>query len=127
MSTPRRILVVDDEDHLREVAELSLHLVGDWEVTTASSGEAAIDLATSDPPDAILLDVMMPGMDGPTVFRHLRAHPATAHVPVILLTAKLQPADRARFGALGVDGIIGKPFEPMDLPGQVTALLAGDR
>lgn len=127
MPTSRRILVVDDEEHLREVAELSLHLVGDWDVTTAASGEAAIDIATTDPPDAILLDVMMPGMDGPTAFRHLRSHPATAHVPVILLTAKLQPADRERFRDLGVDGVIGKPFEPMNLPEQVTTLLASDR
>jgi CheY-like chemotaxis protein len=119
----KRILVVDDEDDIREVAQLSLEMVGGWEVLTASSGAEAVRRAAEERPDAILLDVMMPGMDGPTTFQQLRGDPATAAIPVILLTAKVQPADRRRFVDLGVAGVLAKPFDPMELAAQVSEAL----
>jgi len=92
-------------------------------VSTASSGSAGLKMASADQPDAILLDVMMPDMDGPATFQKLQADPAIRHIPVILLTAKLQPADRRRFAALGVAGVLAKPFDPLKLAGQVTEVL----
>jgi len=73
--------------------------------------------------DAILLDVMMPGLDGPTTVGRLQADPQTRDIPVILLTAKVQPADRERFEALGVAAVLAKPFDPMTLPGQISDAL----
>jgi CheY-like chemotaxis protein len=119
----RRILLVDDDEMIREVAELSLSRIGGYDVTTAASGEEAITLATADPPDAILLDVMMPGLDGPETFERLQAQPATRAVPVVLLTAKLQMRERQRWQDLGVVGVLGKPFDPLRLPTDVAALL----
>ena len=119
----RTILLVDDEDDIREVAQLSLEMTAGWEVRTASSGAEALRLAAANPPDAILLDVMMPEMDGPATARALRAAPATAGIPIILLTAKVQAADRRRFDDLGVAGVLGKPFDPMTLAGEVSRVL----
>ena len=82
----RKILIIDDEDDIREVAALSLESVAGWEVIKASSGAQGLARAAEHQPDAILLDVMMPGMDGPTTFRELRKNPATARIPVLLLT-----------------------------------------
>ena len=125
--SPKRILLVDDEADIREVAAISMQAVGGWEVRIASSGTEAIAEARADPPDAILLDVMMPDLDGPATFRRLRDDPVTREIPVILLTAKTQASDRRCFEALGVAGILTKPFDPMSLPHQVTALLAAAR
>lgn len=119
----KKILIVDDEDDIREVAQLSLEMVGGWQVLTAASGAAALKLAASERPDAILLDVMMPGMDGPATARALKAQPETADIPVILLTAKVQAADRRRFDDLGVAGILAKPFDPMSLADEVRGVL----
>jgi len=119
----RRVLLVDDDDAIREVAQASLELVGGWEVEAASTGLEALDRCASDPPDAILLDVMMPRMDGPTTFALLQADPRTRDVPVVLLTAKVQPSERRRWEALGVVGVLSKPFDPLALAGQVAELL----
>lgn len=119
----RKLLIVDDEDDIREVAQLSLEMVAGWEVVTASSGALGIQAAEAERPDGILLDVMMPGMDGPATFGALRDNPATAGIPVILLTAKVQAADRRRFEELGVAGVLSKPFDPMTLAGEISALL----
>ena len=121
--TVRRILIVDDEEHIREVAQATLELVGGWEVLTADSGLEALVAAAAARPDAILLDVMMPGMDGLTALRHMRADAAVSAIPVVLLTAKVQAADRAHFAGLGVAGTIAKPFDPMTLPAQVAEVL----
>ncbi len=93
-------------------------------MSSASSGKEGIAKAISERPDAILLDVMMPDIDGPTTFRCLQDDPQTRHIPVILLTAKVQAADRNRFEELGVAGVLTKPFNPMALSDQVTAILA---
>ncbi|HEV8352669.1 MAG TPA: response regulator [bacterium] len=120
---PKRILLVDDEDDVREVARLSLEVVAGWEVRTASSGTEALALAKAEPPDAILLDVMMPGVDGVTTAQRLAADPGTSGIPVLLLTAKAQTADRRRFEALPIKGVITKPFDPMQLARQVSQAL----
>src|SRR5437899_1955884 len=105
----RHLLMIDDEEHIREVASLSLEMTEDWKVTTASSGSAGLLLAQSSQPDAILLDVMMPDMDGPSTLLALRAQDETRTIPVIFLTAKVQGVDRRNFLTLGVQGIIAKP------------------
>jgi CheY-like chemotaxis protein len=120
---PRRVLIVDDEDDIREVAQMSLEMVAGWEVIPARSGDEGVRLAAEERPDAILLDVMMPGMDGPATAERLRERPETAAIPVILLTAKVQPADRRRLESLGVAGVLAKPFDPMELANQVSAVL----
>jgi CheY-like chemotaxis protein len=119
----RRVLIIDDEDDIREVAQMSLEMVAGWEVIPARSGDEGVRLAAEHRPDAILLDVMMPGMDGPATAALLRDRCETAAIPVILLTAKVQPADRRRLEALGVAGVLAKPFDPMLLASQVSGLL----
>ena len=119
----RRILVVDDDAGIREVAQMSLEMVGGHEVLTAASGGTAIICARDERPDAILLDVMMPGLDGPATFQQLQADPATRDIPVILLTAKLQALDRRRFEALGVSAVLCKPFDPMTLCDEIAQSL----
>ena len=123
MASGKRILIVDDEDDIREVAQVSLELVGQFEVLTAPSGKAGIETARSAQPDAILLDVMMPDMDGPTTLARLQADPATRDIPVVFLTAKAQTADRARLAQLGAAGILTKPFDPLKLASEVAATL----
>lgn len=119
----RRVLVVDDDDDIRAVAQLSLELMGDFAVIPAGSGQEALDKARIERPDAILLDVMLPGMDGPAIFRLLQADAVTRPIPVVLLTAKVQSSDRRQFSDLGVAGVISKPFDPMRLAAELSALL----
>ncbi|MCC3434973.1 MAG: response regulator [Microcoleus sp. PH2017_40_RAT_O_B] len=121
--TAKRILVIDDAEDIREVAQVSLEVVGGWEVLTASSGREGVAKALAEQPDAILLDVMMPDQDGPTTFKQLQANDATHHIPVILLTAKALASDRRMFADLGVVSVIAKPFEPMALAAQVAEAL----
>lgn len=120
----KQILVVDNEAYIREVTKMSLELVGHWSVITASSGTQAIALAAQHHPDAILLDVMMPDMDGPTTFQQLQANPQTQAIPVILLTAQLHPDDRQAYSAIGIHHLIAKPFDPLKLAQQVSQLLS---
>lgn len=119
----KRILVIDNEQYIREVAQICLETVAGWEVLTAGSGSEGLAKAESKQPDAILLDVMMPDMDGPTTFQKLQAFSATRHIPVILLTAKVQASDRRRYAELGMSGMIAKPFDPLQLAGQIAELL----
>jgi CheY-like chemotaxis protein len=121
----RNILIIDDEDDIREVAALSLEATAGWDIQTACSGAAGI-LAAANPksrPSAILMDVMMPGMDGPTTFRKMQQDPLTAGIPVLLLTAKVQGVDQRRFADLGVAGVLFKPFDPMTLASQISQAL----
>ena len=118
-----KVLIIDDEDDIREVAALSLESVAGWVVVTASSGAQGLARAQEHKPDAILLDVMMPGMDGPTTFRELRKNPATSGIPVLLLTAKVQGSDQRRFADLGVEAVLFKPFDPMTLSTQISTVL----
>lgn len=125
--TAKRILVIDDAEDIREVAQVSLEVVGGWEVLTASSGREGVAKALAEQPDAILLDVMMPDQDGPTTFQQLQANSATQHIPVILLTAKALASDRRMFADLGVVSVIAKPFEPLFLASQVANVLGWDQ
>ncbi len=114
-----RILIIDDEEDIRTVTALTLETVADWEVMVATNGKEGIERAKQENPDAILLDVMMPEMDGPTTFRNLQATEETRHIPVLLLTAKVQAVDQQRFADLGVAGVLFKPFDPLTLADQI--------
>jgi len=119
----RKIMMVDDEPHIRRIGELSLRGVGKWEVVLAGSGREAIELAQREQPDVILLDVMMPGMDGPATLAGLRDTDGTAAIPVIFLTAKAQRHEVERYRMLGAAGVLTKPFDPMTLPDEVRAII----
>lgn len=123
---PKRVLIVDDEDDIREVAQLSLEMMKGWEVLTAASGSEALIKAEAEVPDAILLDVMMPGMNGPTVVERLHENPVTATIPIVLLTAKVQSADHRHFSDLAIAGVLAKPFDPVHLAGDIARLLGWD-
>ncbi len=114
-----RILYVEDEPDIQAVAKLALEMVGGYQVMICSGGQEALDKVVDYAPDLILLDVMMPGMDGPTTLQNLRADPATEAIPVIFLTAKVQPSEVAQYQALGALNVIAKPFDPMMLAAQV--------
>ena len=126
MTGPLTILHVDDEADIREVASIALELDPDVVLTSADSGEAALGLlAEGLRPDVILLDVMMPRLDGPGTLRRLRALPGLESTPVIFMTARAQSGELGAWLALGALGVIVKPFDPMDLARQVRHLLAG--
>ncbi|EKQ66831.1 response regulator with CheY-like receiver, AAA-type ATPase, and DNA-binding domains [Leptolyngbyaceae cyanobacterium JSC-12] len=120
----RRILIIDDEDDIREATQVCLEATGDWEVLTASSGNEGLLKAESERPDAILLDVMMPGMDGITTFQELQTNPQTQNIPVILLTAKAQTAEQRQFNQLNVVAVITKPYDPFSLSAQLIRAIA---
>ena len=118
------LLLVDDAEDIRMIACISLERVGGWTVIPVASGRAALDaLEREGTFDAVLLDVMMPGMDGPSALQELRAHGLPETVPVIFLTAKAQTAERQRLVSLGAAGVIAKPFDPLKLPDELTELL----
>lgn len=121
--TVKRILVVDNERMVQEVAQISLETIAGWQVITASSGQEGLAKAEADQPDAILLDVMMPDMDGITTFKQLQANSATRSIPVILLTAKMQSDEQQHYVELGLNGAIAKPFDPLTLASQIAQIL----
>lgn len=120
-----KVLLVDDEPHIRRIGELSLKGVGKWTVVLASSGAEALTIAERETPDLILLDVMMPGMDGPATLQQLRATESTARIPVIFMTAKVQKHEVDKYLAAGAVGVIPKPFDPMALPSLILQILSG--
>ncbi|HWW61805.1 MAG TPA: response regulator [Thermoanaerobaculia bacterium] len=113
------VLIIDDEDDVRRIATLSLGRVGGMDVIEASNGQDGIDQAEAHTPDVILLDMMMPGMDGASTFHALRANAKTAAIPIIFLTTKTTGAEQ-----LGARGVMLKPFNPMTLADEVRAVLA---
>ena len=115
-----RILYVEDDADIREIAQLALEMVGGFTVLLCASGEQALLEATDFAPQLILLDVMMPGMDGPSTLAALRQQPELAQIPIAFMTAKIQPQEIAAYKALGALDVIAKPFDPMLLPQQVT-------
>ena len=121
----KRILIIDDEMDIREIARISLEKLRGWEVIAASSGKAGLELAQAEQPDAILLDVMMPGWDGKETLKQLKGNPKTQHIPVIWLTAQVQTAHHSS-AALGVKAVLIKPFDPIELPTQIEAALDAD-
>jgi CheY-like chemotaxis protein len=115
MSEAHTVLIVDDEDDIRELARISLERVGGMRVLAASSGEQGIAMAAAEQPDAILLDAMMPGMDGPATLIRLKADDATSAIPVVFLTGSVQEIEREGFLSRGARGLLPKPFDPMSL------------
>ena len=119
-----RILYVEDEPDIRMVAQMALEAVGGFTVIACASGQEALSAAPTAAADLLLLDVMMPGMDGPTTLKALRAMPGTANTPVIFMTAKVQAAEVAMYRKLGALEVIPKPFDPMELSAQLQAIWA---
>jgi CheY-like chemotaxis protein len=119
-----KVLIVDDEADIRRIARLSLARLGGMEVVEAATGDEALREAHAQRPDAILLDVIMPGRDGPGTLAALRADAATADIPVVFLTARADEAEEAaRLRALGAAGVLAKPFDPARLPAELRAAL----
>ena len=119
---PKTILVIDDDRDIREVAKTSLELVGGFAVMLADSGKHGVDLARQTKPDAVILDLMMPDLDGQQTLAQLKLLPETASIPVIMLTAKVQ-ANKQELVSKGAAGVLVKPFDPMQLPDQVCEIL----
>jgi len=122
MSEPLKILYVDDEDDIREIAVMALEFDPDFSVRSCDSGSQALKMVAEWLPDLILLDVMMPDMDGPETLTRLRQAPQTAAIPVVFTTARTQPEDIDRFMSLGAAGVISKPFDPISLAEQARDL-----
>ncbi|MBE9043611.1 response regulator [Pleurocapsales cyanobacterium LEGE 10410] len=120
--TAKRILLVDDEASILSVARIGLKRAG-WSVLTANSGKEGIAKAVAEQPDAIVLDVMMPEMDGLETLKQLQDNSQVQQIPVIFLTAKVQQSDRRRFYASGIKGFITKPFDPTTLASQISGFL----
>lgn len=119
----KRVLIIDDEETIQTVVQFGIKLAAGWEVLTAGSGAQGIQTAQAEKLDVILLDVMMPEMDGIATFRVLQSRIETEQIPVILLTAKAQTAELQQFNELGVSGVITKPFNSLNLPEQISRIL----
>jgi CheY-like chemotaxis protein len=117
-----RILMVEDEPDIQAVARVALEAVGGFTVEMCSSGKEALERVPQYNPDIILMDVMMPGMDGPSTLKSLRANPLTAGYPIIFMTAKVQSHEVARYKEIGALGVIAKPFDPMTLSATVRTI-----
>lgn len=117
-----RVLYVEDEPDIQTVARLALEMLGGFTVEICSSGSEALEKIAAFGPQLILLDVMMPGMDGPTTLVRLRELPQFVATPAIFMTAKVQPAEVAAYKALGAADVIPKPFDPMTLAAQVSEI-----
>jgi len=122
----KHILMIDDESDIQTVARIGLTMMGGWQVLTANSGKEGIAQARSNSLDAILLDVMMPDMDGVATLKALKAEPATESIPIIFLTAKSRAINRKELYALGAQGVIHKPFDPTTLSSQISGFLGWD-
>jgi len=117
------ILLIDDEETIQEVVQVGIEIEAGWEVTVASSGAQGIEVAQAQQPDAILLDIMMPDMDGISTLSQLKANAKTQSIPVILLTAKTQTTDKKQFQNVEVMGVITKPFNSMTLASRIAKIL----
>jgi CheY-like chemotaxis protein len=116
---PSHIICVDDDDDILQIASLALEKIGHMRATTFRGARAALDGLAQERPDLLLMDVMMPEMDGPTALRALRAEEELKDLPVIFMTARVQPSDVTHYLTLGAIGVIGKPFDPMTLADDV--------
>jgi CheY-like chemotaxis protein len=122
----RKVLLAEDEEDIRKVAQISLQFRGGWEVALAADGEDCLAQAARDRPDLILLDCMMPKLDGYETCRRLKQDPALREIPVIFLTAKSQESEVRKGLALGAIGYLIKPFNPMSLAAEIREILASD-
>lgn len=118
-------MIVDDDEDIRVVIELAARRFGGWEVASFASGKEALAGVRHERPDVILLDVLMPVLDGPTTLAQLREDPDTASIPVIFLTARVQQHEVERYRELGALGVIAKPFDVTTLPDEIRSLLRG--
>jgi len=121
--TDIRILLVDDEPDVREIVDISLGLDRELKTRACASGADALVTAAEWSPSLILLDVMMPVMDGPATLANLRKNPRTAHIPVVFLTARTQADEIAQYMSLGAEGVLTKPFDAMTLAASVRSYL----
>jgi CheY-like chemotaxis protein len=121
--TKKSILLIDDEETIQEVVQVGIEIESGWQVAIASSGAEGIDLAQTQQPDVILLDVMMPEMDGIDTLSQLKSNQKTSAIPVIFLTAKAQAEEKNQFQSLGVVDVITKPFNSMTLASQIATIL----
>ena len=121
--TTKRILIVDDDERIREVVRMCLNKLAKWQVIIATSGQEAIQAATDEQPDAILLDVSMPGMNGIETLQQLQLKDLTKSIPVIFLTAKVLRAEQLHYQQLGVAGLIAKPFDPLQIAVEINRIL----
>lgn len=122
MSELKRILYAEDEPDIRAVAKIALEAVGGFELKVCHNGEEAVANAVSYAPDLMLFDVMMPGMDGPAALKAIKELPEMANIPVVFMTAKVQPNEVEEYKALGAIDVIAKPFDPMTLAEQLNAI-----
>lgn len=122
----KQILVIDDEEDIREIAKVSLQITKHWHVLTAASGEEGVAIAAEEQPDAILLDVVMPEMDGLTILKTLKTTPTTQTIPVIMLTASGNVVTQRHYAELGAQAILTKPFDPGVLGNLIAKALQWD-
>ena len=118
-----KVLIVDDEADIRRIGELSLQNVAGWQVLLADSGAAGIEAAKVHRPDLILMDMMMPEMDGLSTLQRLRKDPKLESTPVVFMTAKVQREEISRYLEAGAVGVVHKPFDPMTLPDEIQRIL----
>lgn len=123
MAEIKKILYVEDEPDIRTIAEIALRDIGGFILETCSSGAQALEKAEAFVPDLILLDVMMPGMDGPETLKALRKMEITAGTPAIFMTAKVQPQEIEQYKSLGAIEVIAKPFDPVNLAQQIRTIM----
>jgi CheY-like chemotaxis protein len=122
----KSVLVIDDEADIREIAKISLQITKSWDVLTAATGVEGMAIAASQQPDVILLDVIMPDVDGLTTLQNLSMNPRTQHIPVILLTATVKAATQKQYAQLGAKAVLVKPFDPGLFGDQIEAVLDGN-
>lgn len=122
---PMKILIIDDEEDIRDIARFALGQIGKMNVVEAETGDQGIQMAAKERPDVILMDVRMPGMDGPAALAELRKNPATAEIPIIFLTARSAKSEIDHLKSIGADGVLNKPFDPITLAEEVEAVLKG--
>lgn len=120
---PKTILIIDDDESIREVTRSILEAIEGWTIRVADNGPAGVEMASAYPPDAILLDVMMPGQDGPETLHELEIRAQTRSVPVIFFTATARSEDVLRLKSMGARGVITKPYNPLTLGGNIAGLL----
>ena len=119
-----KVLLVDDEEDIRKIGRLSLEAVGKFQTVMAAGALEAIALARAELPDLILMDMMMPGMDGLEALATLKSIPELQHIPVLFMTAKVQRHEIDHYLRVGAIGVIQKPFDPMTLPGEIKRIMA---
>ncbi len=122
MRTGRRILVVEDDPDIRSILQITLERVSIWKVATAATGSKALELATKEQFDAAILDVMLPGLDGPALFAQMQQRESTKDLSVVFLTAKTHNQELRELKSMGARGVLPKPFSPIELRQQIATL-----